>query len=131
MNSVILIGRLTRDPEISYTPSQTEVCKFTLAVDRQTKTTEDKTADFIPIVVWSLQGDRCSKYLRKGSKCAVQGRIETGSYKNKKGDTVYTTDVVANRVEFLDSRPKETPRNPETTYTQDYNFSATEDYVPF
>lgn len=129
MNSVILIGRLTNDPELSYTPSQTAVCKFTLAVDR-IKKTEDQTADFIRITVWSSQAENCNRYLHKGSQCAVQGRIQTGSYK-KDGKTVYTTDVVADRVEFLGSKdkaPRETPRNPETTFE---DFSAVNDYVPF
>lgn len=117
MNSVILIGRLATDPELGYTPSQTAVCKFTLAVDR-TKKTEDQTADFIRITVWSAQAENCKRYLKKGSKCGVQGRIQTGSYPDKQtGKKVYTTDVVADRVEFLDSKPKEeAPRNPETTF---------------
>ena len=128
MNSVILIGRLTRDPELSYTPNQTEMCKFTLAVDRPKINGEDKGADFIRITVWGLQGDRCGKYLSKGRQVAVMGRIQTGSYKNRNGDTVYTTDVVADRVEFLgnahsanfaDNLPKET------------GFITTTDSVPF
>ena len=133
MNSVVLIGRLVRDPELSYTTTQTAVCKFTLAVDRLKKTGEEKTADFIRITVWSAQAENCNRYLKKGSQCAVHGRIETGSYTNKDGRKVDTTDIVADRVEFLGSRSteRETPRNPETTYTPDYSFSATDDYVPF
>ena len=126
MNTVILIGRLTKDPELSYTTTQNAVCKFTLAVDRP-KAGAD--ADFIRITAWGAQAENSKRYLRKGSKCAVNGRIETGSYKDRNGNTVYTTDVVASNVEFLDSRPKEeprtAPRNPEDT------FSAVDDYVPF
>lgn len=130
MNSVILIGRLTKDPELGYTPSQTAVCKFTLAVDRPTKATEDKTADFIRITVWSAQAENCNRYLHKGSKCAVQGRIETGSYKDRNGNTVYTTDVVASKVEFLDSKPKtEAPR--EEAQVSFTGFATATDDVPF
>lgn len=127
MNNVILIGRLTNDPELNYTPSQTAMCKFTLAVDRAKKT-EDQTADFIRITVWSAQAENCNRYLHKGSQCAVHGRIQTGSYK-KDGKTVYTTDVVADRVEFLGSN--KTPRNPETTFEDYGSFSTVTEAVPF
>lgn len=143
MNSVILIGRLTNDPELSYTPqNQTAVCRFTLAVDRSRRQGEEAGADFIRITVWERQAENCDRYLRKGSQCAVRGKIQTGSYKNRHGETVYTTEVVAdkfNGVEFLGSRgdsapqnttehqsaPQQTPRNPETT------FSAMDEDVPF
>lgn len=105
MNSVVLIGRLARDPELSYTPNtQNAVCRFTLAVDRPKRQSEDAGADFIRIVVWGKSGEACNRYLAKGSQVAVRGRIETGSYKDRDGKTVYTTDVVAeafNGVEFL------------------------------
>jgi single-strand DNA-binding protein len=109
MNQVILIGRLTRDPELSYTANtQTAMCRFTLAVDRPRRSDGNEAgADFIRITVWDRQAENCDRYLRKGSQVAVRGRIETGSYKNREGVTVYTTDVVADRfggVEFLGSR---------------------------
>jgi single-strand DNA-binding protein len=108
MNSVILIGRLTRDPELSYTPNtQAAMCRFTIAVDRPRRNGEDQGADFIRITVWDRQAENCNRYLSKGSQVAVHGRIQTGSYKNREGVTVYTTDVVADRfggVEFLGSR---------------------------
>lgn len=107
MNNVILIGRLCRDPELSYTTTGTAICKFTLAVDRPTRAGEDKTADFIRITVFNAQAENSNRYLKKGSKCAVNGRIQTGSYKDRDGKTVSTFDVVANSVEFLDSRAKE------------------------
>lgn len=97
MNSVALIGRLTKDPDITYTPSGTAVCKFTLAIGRQ----GSEGADFIRIVTWNKVAENCNKYLAKGSQVGIQGRIQTGSYKNKDGQTVYTTDVMANNVEFL------------------------------
>ncbi len=102
MNNVILIGRLVRDPELSYTPNtQTAACKMTLAVDRPKKKGEDAGADFIRITVWGAQAENCNRYLTKGRQVAVKGRINTGSYKDRNGQTVYTTDVVAEQVEFL------------------------------
>ena len=102
MNSVILIGRLARDPELSYTPNtQTAVCRFTLAVDRPRRQGEDQGADFLRITVFGRQAETCDRYLSKGRQAAVHGRIETGSYKNREGVTVYTTDIIADRVEFL------------------------------
>ncbi len=102
MNQVILIGRLARDPELSYTPNtQSAICRFTIAVDRPRRQGEDTGADFIRITVWGRQAETCDRYLTKGRQVAVQGRIQTGSYKNREGVTVYTTDVVADRVEFL------------------------------
>lgn len=127
MNSTILIGRLVADPELSYTTTQTAFCKFTLAVGRPTK---EETADFIRIVVFGKQAENCNKYLGKGRKCAVNGRIETGSYKNREGRTVETFTVVANNVEYLDHR--ERPSDREVPKQETYeNFSATDDYVPF
>lgn len=108
MNQVILIGRLANDPELQYTPTtQTAVCRMTLAVDRPGRQGEAqgadyvRSADFIRITVWGRQAESCDRYLSKGRQIAVMGRIQTGSYKNRNGETVYTTDVVAERVEFL------------------------------
>ena len=108
MNSVILIGRLARDPELSYTPNtQTAACRITLAVDRPKRNGDAqsadyvRSADFIRVTVWGRQAETCDRYLSKGRQIAVMGRIQTGSYKNRNGETVYTTDVVAERVEFL------------------------------
>lgn len=100
MNNVVLIGRLTKDPELAYGGQNSDiaVCRFTLAVDRPT---QDKAADFIRIVVFRKQAENAKQYLAKGRQCAVEGRIQTGSYKDREGKTVYTTDVVAHRVEFL------------------------------
>lgn len=104
MNSVILIGNLTRDPELNYTPgNQTAVCKFDIAVNRPKKNGEDQGADYPRITVWGRQAESCNQYLAKGKKVAVQGRLQTGSYTNRDGIVVYTTDVIADRVEFLSS----------------------------
>jgi single-strand DNA-binding protein len=104
MNQVILIGNLTKDPEGRYIPeSQTAVCTFTLAISRgKGKDGNDKGADFPRVTVFGRQAENCERFLTKGRKVAVQGRIATNSYKNKEGATVYTTDVVADRVEFLE-----------------------------
>ena len=104
MNVVVLIGRLTRDPELRYTQNQDPVCTFTLAVDNPYSRDPNGKADFIRITVFGKQAENCSKYLAKGSQAGVEGRIRTGSYQNKNGDTVYTTDVYANRVQFLGGR---------------------------
>ena len=103
MNSVILIGRLTRDPELRYTSgSQMAVAKFSLAVDRPVRSGKDRETDFIRITVFGKQAENCERYLAKGRMVGIQGRIQTGSYQDKDGKTVYTTDVIADRVEFLE-----------------------------
>lgn len=104
MNSVVLIGRLTRDPELRYTSgTQMAVATMTIAIDRgKDKNGNDKGADFPKVMVFGKQAENCEKYLAKGRLIGVQGRLQTGSYTNKDGATVYTTDVVADRVEFLE-----------------------------
>ena len=103
MNSVILIGRLTRDPEVRYTAStQMAVATFTVAIDRPVRSGGEKQTDFPRVTVFGKQAENCEKYLAKGRLVGVQGRIQTGSYQNKEGVTVYTTDVIADRVEFLE-----------------------------
>lgn len=99
MNSVTLIGRLTKDPELNYTTDGTAICKFTLAINRPTKD-GSKAADFIRVTTFGNRAETCKKYLSKGLLLAVEGRIQTGSYK-KDGQTVYTTDVIATNVEFI------------------------------
>jgi len=121
MNSVQLIGRLTRDPEIRYTSgSQMAVATFTIAIDRPVRSGEERKADFPRITVFGKQAENCEKFLVKGRRVAVEGRIQTGSYQNQKGDTVYTTDVVANRVEFLEwgDRPQGESQNFRPQQTQ-------------
>ena len=101
MNNVVLIGRLTKDPELRYIPeSQNAVATFTLAVDRPFS--KEKQADFIRITVFGKPAENCERFLVKGRLVGIQGRLQTGSYKNKEGATVFTTDVVADRVEFLE-----------------------------
>ena len=103
MNSVVLIGRLTRDPEIRYTAgTQMAVATFTVAIDRPVRAGAEKQTDFPRVTVFGKQAENCERFLAKGRLVGIQGRIQTGSYTNKDGATVYTTDVVADRVEFLE-----------------------------
>lgn len=103
MNSVILIGRLTKDPEIRYTAnSQMAVANFTVAIDRPARQDGEKQTDFPRVIAFGKTAENCERYLAKGRLVGIQGRLQTGSYKNKNGDTVYTTDVVADRVQFLE-----------------------------
>lgn len=128
MNSTVLIGRLTKDPELRYIPdSQTAVASFTLAVDRPFS--KEKQADFIRIVVYGKPAENCERFLTKGKLCGVQGRIQTGSYKNKDGATVYTTDVVAERVEFLEWGDKKQSDIPEGFQALDEDEDP--DSIPF
>lgn len=107
LNRIILIGRLTRDPELSYTPAGDAVAKFTLAVDRPFSNKDgEKEADFIPIVVWRKPAENCAKYIGKGSLVAVDGRIQVRSYEQD-GKRRYVTEVVADSVRFLDNRKKQ------------------------
>lgn len=126
MNSVNLIGRLTADPQIGYGgSSQTAICKFSIAIDRFGK---DGGTDYPRIVVFGKQAENCGKYLAKGRKVGISGRIQTGKYQNKNGDTVYTTDVVADRVEFLSGEKGE--RTEKQTNLAD-SFEAIDEDVPF
>ncbi len=107
MNKVILMGRLTRDPEIRYANNENNTCiaNYTLAVDRRFKRQGDEqTADFIRCVAMGKNGEFAEKYLHQGTKIVVEGRIQTGSYTNKDGNKVYTTDVVVESHEFAESK---------------------------
>ena len=106
MNKVILMGRLTRDPEVRYTSGETSlaIAKYTLAVDRKIRKDGDATADFIPCVVFGRSAEFVEKYFRKGLKIAIVGHIQTGSYTNRDGQKVYTTEVVVEDQEFAESK---------------------------
>jgi single-strand DNA-binding protein len=104
LNRVILIGRLTRDPELRYTPAGVAVTTFTLAVDRPfTNQQREREADFINIVTWRQLAETCANYLRKGRLSAVEGRIQVRNYDNNEGRRVYVTEVIADNVRFLES----------------------------
>ena len=105
MNKVFLIGRLTRDPELRYTSSNIPVASFTIAVNRNfTSQSGEREADFINIVVWRKQAENIKNYLKQGSQIAVDGRIQTRSYDGEDGKKRYVTEVVADNVQFLDSK---------------------------
>lgn len=120
MNKVILVGRIVRDPDVRYSQGangSTAVARYTLAVDRKFKQEGQPTADFINCIAFGKLGEFAEKYLHKGVKIAVTGRIQAGSYKNKDGQKVYTTDVVVEEQEFCESKsqsnsqPQPTPSN--------------------
>ena len=139
MNSVVLIGRLTRDPEVRYTAgTQMAVCTFTVAIDRPVRAGAEKQTDFPRVTVFGKQAENCERFLAKGRLVGVQGRIQTGSYTNKDGVTVYTTDVVADRVEFLEwgDRPAGGQRAQTQEATPRFDaapegFSAIDEDIPF
>ncbi len=130
MNTVILIGRLTKDPEIrTISQSETTVANFTLAVDRPMA--KEKTADFIRIVCFGKTAELCERFLTKGRQVAVHGRIQTGSYKTQSGETRYTTEVVAERVEFLGNKGDSSTKEVDSSSSIPDGFSELDDDVPF
>ena len=107
MNKVVLMGRLTRDPEIRYSTGEKSmaIARYTLAVDRKgRKDNSGQTADFIPCIAFDKSGEFAEKYFRQGMRVLISGRIQTGSYTNKEGQKVYTTEVIIDTQEFADSK---------------------------
>lgn len=139
MNSVALIGRLTRHPELKYTAgTQMAVVTFSIAVDRPVKAGGERQTDFPRVIVFGKQAENCDNYLEKGRLVGIHGRIQTGSYKRQDGSTAYTTDVVADRVEFLDWGKREsssTPPSQSAPAQEEYyppgGFAAVEEDIPF
>ena len=129
MNKVFLVGRLTRDPDLRYGASNNAVMRTSLAVDRQfTNQNGEREADFINIVAFGNRAETMKKYLTKGSQIAVSGRIQTGSYDGQDGKRVYTTDVVIDEFQFLDSRGSRSEESASSTINQSsgltpYDFS--------
>lgn len=112
MNKVILIGRLTKDPELRYTSSNRPVTQITVAVNRTfANQSGEREADFINVVIWDKQAENVAKYLTKGRLVAVEGRIQTRNYDNNEGKKVYVTEVVALSVQFLESKGSNTNVN--------------------
>lgn len=129
MNKVVLIGRLTKNPDLRYTQSGMAVCQFTLAVNKnlskdkkeEMEAQNKPTADFPRIIVWGKMGENASRYLKKGSQCAIDGTIQTGSYEDNNGNRIYTTDIVAQHVEFLNRTTQDgTEYNSNTNTRQGY-----------
>ena len=137
MNKVIEIGRLTKDPEIRYSQGANTTCiaRYTLAVDRKFKQEGQPTADFINCIAFGKLGEFAEKYLHKGVKIAVTGRIQTGSYTNKDGQKVYTTDVVVEEQEFCESKSSNQSQGNDRPQTSSDDFmnipDGVEDGLPF
>ena len=136
MNKVIEIGRLVREPEIRYSQGASSTCiaRYTLAVDRKFKQEGQPTADFINCIAFGKLGEFAEKYLNKGVKIAVTGRIQTGSYTNKDGQKVYTTDVVVEEQEFCESKSQSNSQ-PQPAQSNDNSWmnipDGIEDSFPF
>lgn len=129
MNKVLLIGRLTRDPELRYTQSNRAVTQISVAVSRNfTNQNGEREADFINVVVWDKAAENLKKYVGKGRMIAVEGRIQTRSYDNTEGKKVYVTEVIAQNVQFLDS--KSTSEN-SNTYTSSQTISSQNTVSPY
>lgn len=140
MNKVILMGRLTRDPSIRYTQGENNTCvaRYTLAVDRKYKREGEQAADFINCVAFGKTAEFTEKYLKQGTKIVITGRIQTGSYTNKDGNKVYTTDVIVEDCEFAESKnasQNTQPSQPEPSPTDADGFmnipDGLEEELPF
>lgn len=132
MNKVILIGRLTKDVELKYTPQGSPVVNFTLAVDRYSKN-GDKGADFLSVVVWGKSAENLAQYKGKGDQIAVEGSLQTRSYEAQDGSKRYVTEVLASRIEFIgnksDGSKKATQQAPGSQYGEPVSFS--DEDLPF
>jgi len=127
INRVVLVGRLTKDPELRYTPSGVPMARFTVAVNRAFSNQQgEKEADFIGCIAWRKQAENLANFMKKGSLIGVEGRIQTGSYEGQDGKRVYTTDVVADAVQFLEPRGGGNTQQgmPNTQYTGGQNFGG-------
>lgn len=125
MNQIILIGRLTRDPDVKYN-GELAIARYTLAVDRRFNRDEQQ-ADFIQCVAFGKNGEFAEKYFHKGIKIAITGRVQTGSYKNRDGNTVYTTDVIVESQEFVESKSAQREASTEADGFEPYD----EEDLPF
>ena len=124
MNKIMLIGRLTRDPEIRYSTNDnnTAIARYTLAVNRPFRKNGEQQADFLPCIALGKTAEFAEKYLAKGMRVAVEGRIQTGSYTNQEGQKIYTTDVVVERQEFLEKRADNGQQSPDNANNYDDRF---------
>lgn len=130
INRTVLVGRLTKDPELKYGNSGTAICRFTLAVNRTFKTQDGQDADFIQIVCFKKQAENVANFLRKGSLAGVEGRIQTGSYEGQDGKRVYTTDVIADSVQFLEPKGGQREQG-QAPQQQQYNEPIDSGNLPF
>lgn len=121
INRVILVGRLTKNPEIRKTPNGASICKFTLAVSRKVKAQGQPDADFISCVAWNKTADLMYQYLKKGSLIGIDGRLQTGKFTNNNGETIYTCDVMVESLQFLDK--KEETQNNDVNQEREMSYS--------
>ncbi|SDX28558.1 single-strand binding protein [Marininema mesophilum] len=129
LNRVVLIGRLTKDPELRYTPNGVAVASFRLAVDRPfTNQQGEKEADFIDIVAWRQLGETVANYMKKGRLVAVEGRLQIRSYENQEGRRIRVSEVVADNVRFLESRSQVAAADAGSSYSQDHGNSGGGNY---
>lgn len=124
INRVILVGRLTKNPEIRKTPNGASICKFTLAVSRKVKSQGQPDADFISCVAWNKTADLMYQYLKKGSLIGIDGRLQTGKFTNNNGETIYTCDVMVESLQFLDK--KEETQNNDVNQEREMSYSEGE-----
>ncbi|EAF5047197.1 single-stranded DNA-binding protein, partial [Listeria monocytogenes] len=124
MNRVVLVGRLTKDPDLRYTPAGAAVATFTLAVNRPFKNTQgEQEADFINCVVWRKPAENVANFLKKGSMAGVDGRVQTRNYEDKDGKRVFVTEVVAETVQFLEPKNNNTGGSTSNNYQGEVNYS--------
>jgi single-strand DNA-binding protein len=138
MNRVVLVGRLTKDPDLKYTPNGVPVATFTLAVNRPFKTNGEQEADFINCVVWRKPAENAANFLKKGSLAGVDGRIQTRNYEGQDGKSVYVTEVQAESVQFLEPKgeKKQQEEAPKTRVSEDPfqgngSIDINDDMLPF
>lgn len=138
MNRVILIGRATKDFELRYTPSGVAVAQSTIAVDRPTGQGKEKETDFINLVAWKQLGETCANYIKKGHRFGLEGRMQVRNYENNEGKRVYVSEVLLDRIEFLEPRSDHAQSKPNNTNQNDYeNFAnskpidISDDDLPF
>lgn len=148
MNRVVVVGRLTRDPELKYTPSGHAVANFNVAVNRQFKNKDgEQEADFIQCVTWRKQAENLANYMKKGSQIGVDGRLQTRNFEDKNGRTVFVTEILAESIQFLESKnstgntnssnskqqPKQTeqPQQPQSFEQAGEQINIGDDDLPF
>ena len=131
MNKVVLIGRLSRDPELKYTSNNTPVCQIKVAVSRPVAQGKEPETDFINVTIWNKQAENLVKYVKKGNQIAIEGRIQTRSYDNEEGKKVYVTEVLANHAEFIGNNSNKTNDNQTQTRDNKTSYTAEEiDNIP-
>lgn len=126
MNKVVLIGRLSRDPELRHTSNNTPVCQINVAISRPISQGKEPETDFINVTIWNKQAENLVKYVKKGNQIAIEGRIQTRSYDNEEGKKVYVTEVLANHIEFIGNNSNKTSNNEKQGESNKTSYTAEE-----